>query len=549
MSADTFLWRHVEQQYPLTSFRPLPTGKPKRLPKVQAQFPTEAPEARETRLRRRDAVKDTFLRSWNTYKEHAWLHDEVGPVSGQPKDPFGGWGATLVDSLDTLWIMGLRDEFDGAVDAVYRNVTFETTTLSPISTFETSIRFLGGLLSAYDLSGDKRLLSKARDVGDMLYKAFDTPERMPIPKWDFNAAAQGAVQSSPGSLLLAEMGSYSLDFTRLSILTNDPKYYEIVARITDLLHETQMKTKVPGLWPSKVGITAETLDAGSDYTFGAESDSAYEYSAKMIALLGGQAPQYEEMYSRSIDAAARLMFYKPLMPGSEDVLVSGTVRSFAGSEPRLETTAQHLSCFAGGMLALGGRLTSNESHVELARQLTYGCIWLYKAVPLGVMPEACTITACPEPASSCDFNKDYKVWHDAVRHKYGTSKPVEEIIADNRLPPGFIDMYAPYYILRPEAIESIFVLYRVTAERSLMDRAWEMWTAITNATTTELANSAIEDVNPPAGEGLRMSDSMESFWLSETLKYFYLVYSEPDLVSLDEWVFNTEAHPFRREVR
>jgi mannosyl-oligosaccharide alpha-1,2-mannosidase len=200
------------------------------------------------------------------------------------------------------------------------------------------------------------------------------------------------------------------------------------------------------------------------------------------------------------------------------------------------------------MLALGGRLTSNESHVELGRKLTEGCIWLYQSLPIGLMPEACTITACPDPAASCDWNKDINVWHDAVRYKYGSSKPVENIIADNRLPAGWVNIYAPYYILRPEAIESIFVLYRVTGDMSLMDRAWEMWTAITNATATELANSALDDVNPPPGQPLRMSDSMESFWFSETLKYFYLVFSEPDLVSLDEWVFNTEAHPFRRKV-
>ncbi len=76
----------------------------------------------------------------------------------------------------------------------------------------------------------------------------------------------------------------------------------------------------------------------------------------------------------------------------------------------------------------------------------------------------------------------------------------------------------------------------------------EIWTPITNATTTELANSALEDVNPGAGQQIQLSDSMESFWLRETLKYFYLVFSEPDLVNLDEWVFNTEAHPLTRQV-
>lgn len=93
------------------------------------------------------------------------------------------------------------------------------------------------------------------------------------------------------------------------------------------------------------------------------------------------------------------------------------------------------------------------------------------------------------------------------------------------------------------------MLYRATGDAVLADRAWEMFTAVEGATATGLgANSAIDDANPPEGQGVRMSDSMESFWMSETLKYFYLVSSEPELVSLDEWVFNTEAHPFRRRV-
>lgn len=549
---DNYKWRTVEQHYPLTFFRPLPTGTPKQLPRVQANFPAETAEARETRLKRRDAIKDAFVRAWTTYKEHAWLHDEVTPVSATPKDTFGGWGATLVDSLDTLWIMGLGDDFDLAVDAVYNNITFETTrSTGPISVFETSIRFLGGLLSAYDLSGDRRLLSRARDVGDMLYKAFDTPSRLPIPKWDLHAAALGEKQTDPGKILLAELGSHAMEFTRLSLLTKDPKYYETVARITDLLSEAQMKTKVPGLWPTKLGTAADTIDLGNEYTLGAEADSTFEYTAKMIALLGGQVPEYETMYSRSMDAAARHLFYRPLTPGNGDVLVSGTVRSDGRSGPSLETSAQHLSCFAGGMLALGGRLTANDTHIELAKKLTHGCITLYKTVPMGIMPEACRITACPDRAS-CDWDTHQGAWHDALVNRYGRGSSAErspaDIIEAYHLPPGFTDIYAKYYILRPEAIESVFVLYRVTADAALLDLAWDMWTAIDKATRTEHANSAISDVAPGPGVAPSMSDSMESFWLSETLKYFYLLYSEPELVSLDEWVLNTEAHPFRRMV-
>ena len=96
---------------------------------------------------------------------------------------------------------------------------------------------------------------------------------------------------------------------------------------------------------------------------------------------------------------------------------------------------------------------------------------------------------------------------------------------------------------RPEAIESIFILYRLTGDPTLRERAWNMFNTIVQHTTTPIAHAALDDCtvpNPPK------ADRMESFWLAETLKYFYLIFSEPDVVSLDEYVLNTEAHPLKR---
>jgi hypothetical protein len=106
-----------------------------------------------------------------------------------------------------------------------------------------------------------------------------------------------------------------------------------------------------------------------------------------------------------------------------------------------------------------------------------------------------------------------------------------------------IDVSDGRYILRPEAIESIFIMYRVTGDVQWMEKAWTMFETIEKVTRTEIAASAIEDVTK--AEPTKM-DSMESFWLAETLKYFYLIFSEFDVISLDEWVLNTEAHPLSR---
>ena len=86
---------------------------------------------------------------------------------------------------------------------------------------------------------------------------------------------------------------------------------------------------------------------------------------------------------------------------------------------------------------------------------------------------------------------------------------------------------------RPEAIESIFILYRLTADPSLADHAWHIFQRIQKHTRTPIANAAIDDVTSAHPAHV---DSMESFWTAETLKYFYLVFAEPGLVSLDEFV-------------
>jgi mannosyl-oligosaccharide alpha-1,2-mannosidase len=88
----------------------------------------------------------------------------------------------------------------------------------------------------------------------------------------------------------------------------------------------------------------------------------------------------------------------------------------------------------------------------------------------------------------------------------------------------------------PELIESIFILYRITGDASLQHAAWRMFTAISNATKTEVSHSAIADVMCPHGQETRKLDECESFWMAETLKYFYLIFSEPELVNLDDYV-------------
>lgn len=176
-------WSRMPEHFPVPSesLIALPTSKSQKIPKIQGSFRDESPTARIQREEKQKAVKAAFERSWSGYREKAWLHDELRPKSGGFRDPFCTWAATLVDALDTLWIMGMEEEFAFATQAV-AEIDFTTTPRHEIPLFETTIRYLGGLLSAYDLSGGKYkiLLEKAKELGEVLMGSFDTPNRMPI---------------------------------------------------------------------------------------------------------------------------------------------------------------------------------------------------------------------------------------------------------------------------------------------------------------------------------------------------------------------------------
>src|ERR1700760_2400458 len=163
-----FDWNKVPTKYPVKDLLGISASEPLPLPQIQHKFPNPTTQALATRNFRQAQVKAVFQKCWDSYKSKAWLKDELAPVSGTSKNTFGGWGATLVDSLDTLYIMDLHDEFETAVAAAV-DIDFgpETSSLDKINIFETTIRYLGGFLAAYDLTTcqDSRLLDKAVEVG------------------------------------------------------------------------------------------------------------------------------------------------------------------------------------------------------------------------------------------------------------------------------------------------------------------------------------------------------------------------------------------------
>ncbi|CAK7212991.1 hypothetical protein SBRCBS47491_001651 [Sporothrix bragantina] len=558
-----FHWSSVKLHHPIPveSMRPVPKPNAvtlKGIPKIQHKFDKESAAARKVRLERLDLVRANFTHAWNGYKTHAWMADEVRPIKGTPVSKFGGWAATLVDTLDTLWIMGLHAEFQNAVNAI-ELIDFSTTNLNEVNVFETTIRYLGGFLSAYDLSDGQypSLLSKATELGDMLYLAFDTPNHVPVTRWKMNDRRKGEPQTPHKSSLVSELGSLSLEFTRLSQLTGNPKYYDAIQRIMDLFEAQQDKTHLPGMWPVVVDAEKGDFTVSSGFTIGGMADSLYEYLPKQFLLLGGAVPAYRDMYLKSLKTMNEHIFFRPLTKNAKPILFPGD-KSTNGKLPaesiRIQPKVQHLGCFAGGMVALGSRLFERPEDMKTAEQLVEGCMWGYESGPFGIMPEIMTVSQCGTASADsepCMWNE--KDWYGdvAAKHRPGGAAAaakdnnfdVAKVVDTQRLVPGVLKYDDRRYILRPEAIESVFILYRLTGDVTLLDRAWGMFESIVKVTQTDIAHTAVNDCTKPLES---WADSMESFWLAETLKYFYLIFEDPQVVSLDTYVLNTEAHPLRR---
>ncbi|KXX76377.1 Mannosyl-oligosaccharide 1,2-alpha-mannosidase IB [Madurella mycetomatis] len=279
-SSTTVHWEKPSEWFPVPeeSLIMLPTGKPKPILPVQAAFGKESPEAKEKRELRLAKVKAEAQRAWFGYKTYAWTHDELMPVTKGAKDPFCGWAATLVDSLDTLWIMGLKTEFDDAVEAV-KEIDFSTTPYRiDIPVFETIIRYLGGLVAAYDVTGGHDgqypvLLEKAVELAEILMSVFDTPNRMPILYYHWQPAQNVNPKRASPDVSVAELGSMGMEFTRLAQLTGKSKYYDAIARITDALEDLQNRenaTAIPGIFPEHLDAsgcnrTAPPPSTAGDY--------------------------------------------------------------------------------------------------------------------------------------------------------------------------------------------------------------------------------------------------------------------------------------------
>ncbi|XP_038076987.1 mannosyl-oligosaccharide 1,2-alpha-mannosidase IA-like [Patiria miniata] len=456
-------------------------------------LPDGEPDDEESK-KRRDAIREMMLHAWNGYEKYAWGANELKPIShvGHSASIFGrsSVGATIIDGMDTLYIMGLKDKFLKARTYVAHDFHFSATT--DLSVFEVNIRFVGGLLSAYALTGDEIFKTRAKEIADKLLPAFNTPTGIPYGLVNIKSGSgRNWGWASGGSSIIAEFGSLHLEFMYLSEITGEPVYRQKVDKIRDVLNSM---TKPNGLYPNY--LNPKTGKWGQQHvSLGALGDSFYEYLIKSYIQSGLKDERAKKMYFEAVEAIEKKM--KQTSPGGLTYI--GEWRA-----NRIEKKMDHLSCFSGGMFGLGARYSNKKEHyLELGGQIAETCHQAYDNTATKLGPEAFRFEGRSEAVAMRQNEK--------------------------------------YYILRPETIESYFVMWRLTHDQKYREWGWEAAEALNKHCRVDSGYSGIRDVYATK---VGHDDVQQSFFLAETLKYLYLLFSNDDLIPLDQWVLNTEAHPF-----
>jgi mannosyl-oligosaccharide alpha-1,2-mannosidase len=244
--------------------------------------------------------------------------------------------------------------------------------------------------------------------------------------------------------LLAEVGSLSLEFTRLTQLTGDPKYFDAIQRITDHLEKAQSETTIPGLWPMTVDLENLDFNKDSHYTLGGMADSTYEYLPKEHLLLGGHTDQYRRLYEATVQPIKENLLFRPMTFNKADILFSGTK---IGKHMYYE--AQHLTCFIGGMFGIGAKIFNRPDDLKTARRLVDGCVWAYDIMPTGLMPEIFKLAAC-DSLDECEW--DEQTWLRGLRKgsRDGdvSDEAMRRLASVDHLPPGITKITDARYILR-----------------------------------------------------------------------------------------------------
>lgn len=443
--------------------------------------PTANGQSLEYRQKLAAGVRAEFLHAWDGYKKYAWGHDDLKPLSKTYHD----WYAepllmTPVDALDTMIIMGLKEEANTTREYIVRSLSFDKNI--EVQNFEITIRLLGGLVSSYQLTGDKRLLNRAEDLGNRLLPVFDSPTRLPYRYVNLKTGKVRGNVTNP-----AEAGTLLIEFGTLSKLTHKPIFYDKAKRALVEIYNRRSSIGLVGTW-----INVETGKwTDTDSHISGAIDSYYEYLLKCWILFGDN--DCKRMWEASITAINKYLADDlnressafPSAPWQRELWYG---HADMNTGKRTTTTYGALDAFFPAALALSG-------DINRARQLQQSsfAMWMKN----GIEPE------------EFDYRKN-------------------EVVQAG-------------YPLRPEIVESTYYLYHFTKKPEYLRMGETMWRDFVKYCRTDEGYAALKNVVTK-----EKSDSMQSFLFAETFKYFYLLFAPSRTLDFDKVTFNTEAHPVRR---
>ncbi|KAJ1723574.1 mannosyl-oligosaccharide alpha-1,2-mannosidase [Coemansia erecta] len=496
---------------------------------------------------RQMAVRRAAKHAWSAYAANALASDEYNAVSRTGTNHTArGIGYFIADVLDSLVIMGLEEEYRVARDTLVGYLTFDQR--GSVSLFETTIRVLGGLLAAYHWSGesDQELLRLAVELGERLAVSFNTTTGIP---------PETAILRSDGMPVAylsstAEVGTLQLEFRYLAKLTGrHEEFRRPVDRISQLLHAAE---KPDYLAPIYMNAQTARFVPTADIRVGSRGDSYYEYLLKQYLQTQQTEPAFLERYAAAMEGVKKHLVARSMrlnmtfvgelvdMPGTRGQQGQGQGRQMQQGQgqgqqgPKFKPKMDHLVCFLAGNLALGATMgrplsaidpralsASAREDLVLARQLAETCTQMYFDAPTGLAPEL------------------VHIWHPSLQPPPETS---DLLSASGDLLAYRADRHS---LLRPETVESLFILWRITGEPRWREHGWRIFEAFERWTRLDEGYAGLVDVTemPP----VRRIDRMETFWIAETLKYLYLLFDGEEAgegkVPLTRYVFNTEAHP------
>ncbi|KAK2073490.1 hypothetical protein P8C59_007775 [Phyllachora maydis] len=476
--------------------------------------------------------RNTFQIAWDGYHKYAFPHDSLMPVTNKYADERNGWGASAVDAFSTALIMENWEVADEILEHI-GTINFASTS-DEVNLFETTIRYLGSMLSGYDLlTGPlkgktskpdlvSKVLDQARTLAELLKVAFQTPTGIP----DNHLLFDPPRRTNSTTNGIATIGTLIMEWTRLSDLLQDPEYGALAARGMSYLLDPlnpEVGEPFPGLLGTRVNISNGHFVDGRGGWVGGD-DSYYEYLIKMFLYDPGRFAHYRD---RWVEAANSSMKYLASHPSTRPDLTFLAIYN----NQTLSFVSQHLACFNGGNFILGGLTLQKPAYVDFGLALVDGCHETYAQTVTGIGPEI--------------FQ-----WQDGRREQIGASNnpgPQKPTDAAFYAKTGFW-ITDSSYVLRPEVLESYYYAYRATGDAKYQEWAWEGYLAINRTTHVGSGYSDIKNVNVAGGGGF--DDFQESFFFAEVLKYAFLIHADdaPYQVKADgttEFVFNTEAHPLR----